>query len=119
MMGEVINKPWGHELIWAKTDLYIGKILFIRSGNRLSRQYHKQKEETVYVLSGVLIVWEEEDNEYFLLGKGSSYHVEPLQIHRFGAGEEDVRLIEVSTPYLDDVVRLQDDYQRTTKGPQE
>ena len=108
-----INKPWGHEEIWAKTDTYVGKILVINPNERLSLKYHEKKEETIYVLEGMLQVWEtDDDNSYSLYGSGSTFHVTPNQVHRFGAGDEVVKLIEVSTPELDDAVRLKDDYSR-------
>lgn len=106
-----IIKPWGHEFIWANTNNYIAKILFIKKNNRLSLQYHEIKEETIYVLSGILKVWDQ-FGECKLLKKGSIYHVEPMQIHRFGATDNDVQLIEVSTTYLNDIIRIADDYNR-------
>ena len=106
-----IEKPWGHEIIWAETEGYVGKILHISAGHRLSKQYHETKEETVYVLSGVLCNYEA-DNTITRVLPGESFHVHPGQVHRFGANDCDVELIEVSTPYLDDVVRLEDDYDR-------
>ena len=115
--NKVTNKPWGHELLWAQTKDYVGKFLYINPGSRLSLQYHEEKEETVYVLSGMLIVWlSEENNDYIMVGPGTAYHVEPNQIHRFGAPEEqdeNTVLVEVSTNYLDDVIRITDDYSRT------
>jgi quercetin dioxygenase-like cupin family protein len=106
-----IEKPWGYEIIWAETAEYVGKILHINPGHRLSKQYHEQKEETVYVLKGKLYNYDADDNiETFL--PGESFHVKPNQVHRFGANEMRVELVEVSTPYLDDVVRLEDDYSR-------
>ena len=110
-----IEKPWGYEEIWAETDKYLGKILTILPGHRLSLQYHEKKEETVYVMSGKLIVWlSEDENNKLILNKGTTYHVKPGQVHRFGAPKGSVltKLIEVSTPELDDVVRIKDDYQR-------
>ena len=110
-----IQKPWGHEEIWAETDRYAGKILTIMPEQRLSLQYHEKKEETVYVLEGKLFVWFSEDEQNkLILHKGSTYHVKPGQIHRFGApkGNTPTKLIEVSTPELDDVIRLKDDYKR-------
>lgn len=108
-----VDKPWGNEQIWAKTDRYVGKILTINPNERLSLQYHEEKEETIYVLEGMLQVWAtEDDNLYSLYGTGSVFHVVPNQVHRFGAGSDKVVLIEVSTPELDDVVRLKDDYSR-------
>ena len=110
-MNEKIEKPWGFEIIWAKTDDYVGKLLHITSGNRLSRQYHVKKEETIYVLEGVLYNYDEAGNVERIL-PGHSFHVRPGQIHRFAAMESNVELIEVSTNHLDDVVRLADDYKR-------
>ena len=108
-----VDKPWGNEQIWAKTDKYVGKILTINPNERLSLQYHEKKEETIYVLEGMLQVWStDDDDEYMLYSTGSTFHVKPNQVHRFGAGDEVVRLIEVSTPELDGVVRLKDDYSR-------
>jgi len=106
-----IEKPWGYEVIWAQTESYIGKILYIESGHRLSKQYHQTKEETVYVIAGVLCNYDKDDN-LIKIKKGESFHVRPHQIHRFGAGEGPVILVEVSTPQLDDVVRIEDDYGR-------
>ncbi len=111
---ELVIKPWGSEKIWAKTDKYVGKLMTIHAGKRMSLQYHENKEETIYVLSGCLKLWTEKDNENFLvLGPGQTYHVKPGSVHRFGADlTQDVVLIEVSTPELDDVIRLEDDYGR-------
>ncbi len=106
-----IDKPWGHEIIWAETDDYVGKILHINAGHRLSKQYHEIKEETVYVMKGVLYNYDENDNIQ-KFKPGESFHVVPNQIHRFGASETSVELVEVSTPHLNDVVRIEDDYKR-------
>ena len=109
-----VEKPWGHEIIWAQTDKYVGKVLYIKEGHRLSRQYHKIKEETILVNSGILVleVGAEEYKKDIILKKGDNFHVKPNTIHRFCAPHGDVELLEVSTPELDDVVRLQDDYKR-------
>ena len=110
---KIINKPWGSESIWAKTKDYVGKILFINKGHRLSRQYHKVKEETILVKSGVLFLEIGEDTiKHIELGPGETYHVKPGTVHRFCARKTDVVLIEVSTPEIEDVVRLEDDYDR-------
>jgi mannose-6-phosphate isomerase-like protein (cupin superfamily) len=109
-----VPKPWGHELIWALTDRYCGKILVIESGRRLSLQRHLEKDESILIVSGRLrltledasgTVREEE------LGPGDHRRVEAGRIHRYEAIER-VELVEVSTPELDDVVRLQDDFGR-------
>ena len=111
----IIKKPWGHEEIWAETDRYVGKILYIQAGHRLSLQYHEKKTETIRVQQGTLILTlGNSDGSTFetRLQAGQSYHVATGTVHRFGAGDNDVVLVEVSTPELDDVVRLQDDYKR-------
>ena len=86
----------------------------MRRGHKLSKQYHEIKEETVYVLSGVLYNYNAQDKEE-IIQSGGVFHVFPGQIHRFGAGDTPVEVIEVSTPHLDDVVRLADDYDRPTE----
>lgn len=106
-----VEKPWGWELIWAETDQYVGKLLHINAGQRLSKQYHKVKEETVYVITGVLYNYDENDKVQKFM-PNEAFHVVPEQVHRFGAGSTPVEVIEVSTPHLDDVVRLADDYKR-------
>ena len=109
-----VDKPWGHEIRWAINDKYLGKILHIEDGHSLSRQYHEVKDETIYVLDGVLIL-ELGDNpvEELRLRQGESHRIEPLTVHRFRAPSGcDVRLVEVSTPEIDDVVRLEDNYGR-------
>jgi quercetin dioxygenase-like cupin family protein len=110
---ERVNKPWGYEEIWAKTDKYVGKLLHINSGQKLSLQFHRYKTETILVVDGVLTV--ETDQMKLVLNKGETYHVEPGQIHRFCCDKEInfVRLIEVSTPELNDVIRLEDNYGRS------
>ncbi len=110
----VVNKPWGHEEIWAETARYAGKFLIIRSGEALSRQYHERKEETICVLEGVLRLelGRAPDIEVKHLQPGESFHVAPGTVHRFAAEAVDVRLVEVSTPELEDVVRLEDRYRR-------
>lgn len=114
LMVRRVPKPWGHEHIWAETDRYAGKILTIRSGERLSLQFHRQKDESIYVLSGRLALTlenESGDLETHELGPGESRRIAPGRRHRFEA-LSDTELIEVSTPELDDVVRLEDDYGR-------
>ena len=109
-----VEKPWGHELIWAHTDRYAGKLIVIESGNRLSLQLHHRKEESIYVLSGRLRFHLEDDAGEIVthdLGPGDSRHVPVERRHRFEALDR-VELIEVSSPELDDVVRLDDDFGR-------
>jgi mannose-6-phosphate isomerase-like protein (cupin superfamily) len=109
-----VPKPWGYELIFAKTDRYVGKILHIRRGESLSLQYHEVKEETLYVVQGQLKLTIEVngDRREVSLHKGQAFHIAPRTIHRMEA-IEDTDIAEVSTPELDDVVRLEDRYGRT------
>lgn len=111
---EKIEKPWGHEIIWAKTPKYVGKILHINENCRLSRQFHQVKEETIMVKSGTLLLQLDDEPHIrnIYLVEGQTYHIEPRRIHRFCAKSGPVELVEVSTPELDDVVRLSDDYRR-------
>ena len=113
-MVEKVEKPWGYEKIWAQTDEYVGKILVIDGGHRLSRQYHELKDETIYVLDGALCleIGEGESIEKHVLTVGDSYHVSPGTVHRFCAEHTACTIVEVSTPELNDVVRLEDDYNR-------
>lgn len=110
-----VPKPWGHETIWARTDSYVGKILHIKAGEALSVQYHRIKDETVYLLSGQLIyrIWETEGGEPHdvPLAIGEAFHVTPGTIHQMEA-VTDCDILEVSTPHLDDVIRLNDRYGR-------
>jgi mannose-6-phosphate isomerase len=109
-----VEKPWGHELIWAWTDRYVGKILVIEAGRRLSLQHHEVKDEWIHVLEGRLLLTLENDAgevERRELGPGEGAHVATGRRHRYEAVET-CRLIEVSTPELDDVVRLEDDFGR-------
>mgnify|MGYP004449964063 CR=1 FL=1 len=109
----IVNKPWGHEEIWAETDKYVGKILHINKGHQLSRQYHKVKDESIYVLKGLLILELGEDPiEVKILKEGQNYRITPNTVHRFRSLYDPVTLVEVSTPEVDDVVRLQDEYGR-------
>src|SRR5262245_55365977 len=106
-----VEKPWGHELIWAETARYVGKLLFIKQGEKISRQYHRVKEETLMVKDGELYleIGAEGDLVTKHMKAGDVFHVAPGTIHRM-IGATDVSIIEVSTPELDDVVRLQDVY---------
>lgn len=108
-----VEKPWGHEIIWARTEQYVGKLLHIRAGHRLSLQFHRVKDETVHVQSGKMrfIVEEEGAMVERLLGPGDSYHITPNTKHRMEA-VTDCDVLEASTPELDDVVRLEDSYGR-------
>jgi len=108
-----VEKPWGHEVIWAETGRYVGKLLHIKAGERLSRQYHRVKEETLLMQAGEMIleVGPADSVEARRMKIGDSFHVAPGTIHRMIA-ITDVDLVEVSTPELDDVVRLEDAYGR-------
>ena len=139
----IVPKPWGHETIWAKTDRYVGKILHIKAGHALSVQYHNRKDETVYLLSGVLKYWVAVESRGqrsevrsppglrtagtgetpvaarspipemtdVNLKVGDSFRITPGTIHYMEA-VTDCDVLEVSTPELDDVVRLKDRYGR-------
>jgi len=116
-----VEKPWGHERIWAVTDRYVGKILFIAAGRRLSLQKHRVKDESILVLHGRLRLHLEGDDGVVRvtdLEPGAHRRVPTGRIHRYEATDGDVELVEVSTPELDDVVRLEDDYGRSgTSAP--
>jgi mannose-6-phosphate isomerase len=112
---KVVDKPWGHELWWAVTDRYVGKILHIKQGEALSLQYHRVKDETIMVLTGKLKL------EFFADGEAPQskelaprepFHITPGLRHRMIA-LADTDVLEVSTTELDDVVRLEDRYGRT------
>jgi quercetin dioxygenase-like cupin family protein len=110
-----VEKPWGHELIWARTGDYVGKLLFIKKGHRLSLQYHREKEETIFLQAGVMqFVFEGQSGslEDIILKPGEAHHIPVGRKHRMIA-LEDCTVFEVSTPQLDDVVRLEDSYGRT------
>jgi quercetin dioxygenase-like cupin family protein len=115
--GEVrrVPKPWGHEIIWAQTDRYVGKILHITAGQALSVQYHDVKDETVYLLSGELKYWVQLEGETELrdmrLQQGDAFRITPGTVHYMEA-VTDCDVLEASTPELDDVVRIKDRYGR-------
>jgi len=120
-MSRRVEKPWGHEEIWAETERYVGKILFIREGHRLSLQHHLVKDETIRVGSGVLGLELEDDDGNIVIKElraGETAHIRPGHKHRMRA-VTDVEVIEVSTPELDDVVRHSDDYGRAGSGSSE
>lgn len=114
-----VPKPWGYELIFAKTDRYVGKILHINKGEALSLQYHEMKDETLFVVSGELrltLEWNGDRRE-LSLRKGEAFHIPPRLIHRMEA-VVDTDVAEVSTTELDDVIRLEDRYGRAgTSNP--
>jgi mannose-6-phosphate isomerase-like protein (cupin superfamily) len=110
-----VEKPWGWELVWAKTDTYCGKLLHIDKGGQLSLQFHREKDETMYVHEGRVEIEigavgdPIPDSE--VVGPGAAFRIRPGMIHRLRA-LEDTLVLEVSTPELDDVVRLEDEYGR-------
>ena len=111
-----VEKPWGYELHWAKTDRYVGKLIHVNAGHALSLQYHNVKDETIYLHSGRLLFEIQEGPELIEreMFPGERVHITPKTIHRMTA-IEDSDVFEVSTPELDDVVRLQDRYGREDK----
>lgn len=111
--GRIVEKPWGFEIIWAQTPRYVGKILHINKGESLSYQYHRVKDETVRLLSGSLAMDVEVEGvrRALELSPGEGLHIVPGMKHRMTA-LDDCDVLEVSTPELDDVVRLEDRYGR-------
>ena len=113
-MPRIVEKPWGHELIWAHTDRYVGKILHIAAGESLSLQYHRVKDETIMLLAGRMRFEHFADGEApdaTVLSPREPFHITPGLRHRMVA-LEDCDVLEVSTPEIEDVVRLQDRYGR-------
>src|SRR5688500_19094607 len=111
-----VPKPWGHEIWWARTDRYVGKILHVKQGESLSLQYHRVKEETIRIQSGRLLLEtrpadREGELQRLEMNPGDVFHVTPGTVHRM-TGLTDCDILEVSTPELDDVVRLEDRYGR-------
>jgi mannose-6-phosphate isomerase-like protein (cupin superfamily) len=110
-----VEKPWGYELIWALTDRYCGKLLFVRAGEQLSRQFHNVKDEAWLVHEGKaeleLAPAGEAVTAREIVGPGAAFHFEPGTVHRLRA-IDDTLIFEVSTPEIDDVVRLEDRYGR-------
>ena len=115
--GEVrrVPKPWGHEIIWAHTDRYVGKILHITAGQALSVQFHNVKDETIYLLAGEMKYWVRLEGEFELtdmrLTQGDAFRITPGTVHYMEA-VTDCDVLEASTPEIDDVVRLKDRYGR-------
>jgi mannose-6-phosphate isomerase len=108
-----VAKPWGYEIIWARTERYVGKILHVEAGHVLSLQYHERKDESIYVLSGEIILRVQQGETLIerRLGQGEAFHIQPKVIHQFEAVVTS-DLLEASTPEIDDVVRLKDRYGR-------
>ena len=112
-----VDKPWGYELLYALTDRYCGKVIFVKAGEELSLQFHREKDETIYVQSGRVEFQigdpgKPVDTE--VVGPGRAFHLQPGTVHRLRALEDTV-VLEVSTPELDDVVRLEDRYGRAER----
>jgi mannose-6-phosphate isomerase-like protein (cupin superfamily) len=111
---ERVEKPWGYELVYAATDRYLGKVLFIRAGEQLSLQFHRKKDEIIYVHAGRIELEVGEPGrtpDIEVVGPGRAFRFTPGTVHRWRA-LEDTFVLEVSTPELDDVVRLEDDFGR-------
>ena len=110
-----VEKPWGYELIWAETDAYVGKVLFVKAGESLSLQFHRRKDESWLVQSGRARLELGPAGDAILneevIAPGAAFRFRPGTVHRITA-IEDTLIVEVSTPDLDDVVRLEDDYGR-------
>jgi mannose-6-phosphate isomerase len=109
-----VEKPWGYEIWYAWTDQYVGKIIHVNRGGKLSLQYHHQKDETSYLLKGKLLLTKGPDADHLTvteIGAGHQWRNRPGEIHTI-EGVEDSDVLEVSTPHLDDVVRLKDNYGR-------
>ena len=116
-----VEKPWGWELIWAHAEQYVGKILFVRAGHALSLQFHNEKDESWYLYGGRAELEMSEAGAPFtnaeVVGPGAAFRLRPGTVHRLRA-LEDTTMLEVSTPHLDDVVRLDDAYGRAgTSAP--
>ncbi|HSJ95098.1 MAG TPA: cupin domain-containing protein [Gaiellaceae bacterium] len=115
---ERVEKPWGHEIVFARSETYCGKVIFVRAGEQLSLQFHRVKDETIYVHSGRIELEIGDpggplDTE--VVGPGRSFRLRPGVVHRWKALEDSV-VLEASTPDLDDVVRLEDNYGRAEPG---
>jgi mannose-6-phosphate isomerase len=109
-----VDKPWGYELIWAETDLYVGKLLHVDQGESLSLQFHEEKDETIYILRGrvrLRVGDSVEDLREIVMAEGEAIRMDPGVIHQMEA-LTDCDMLEASTPELDDVIRLQDRYGR-------
>jgi mannose-6-phosphate isomerase-like protein (cupin superfamily) len=108
-----VEKPWGYELWWAHNERYVGKLLHIKAGSQLSLQYHVEKDETIHLFRGqmVLVLGDVKNLVDHPMREGDSYRVKPGTVHRMRA-VTDCDVLEVSTPEVDDVVRVQDDYGR-------
>lgn len=121
MKAEVtrVEKPWGYELIFAHTERYVGKILHINPGQALSLQYHRKKDETIFLLEGEYELEVEENGAMVChrVKPGDTFRIAPDTRHRMSTGDTACDILEVSTPEIDDVVRLEDRYGRVEAGP--
>lgn len=109
-----VEKPWGHEIIWAESELYLGKILHVNAGEALSVQMHRQKDETIHLLSGEVRLWVGDSPDELRpvpLARGESYRILPGTVHHMEA-VTDSDILEASTPHLEDLVRFSDRYGR-------
>ena len=110
-----IDKPWGHELVWALAEQYAGKLIVVKAGRRLSLQFHREKDESWYLLEGRAELEfagpGEKATTSEVVTPGAAFRIKPGTVHRITA-LEDVLMLEVSTPQLDDVIRLEDEYGR-------
>ena len=109
-----VEKPWGYEIWYAWTDQYVGKIIHVNAGGKLSLQYHEQKDETSYLLKGKLLLTKGTSPDALIvteISEGYTWRNRPGEIHTI-EGIEDSDVLEVSTPHLDDVIRLKDNYGR-------
>jgi mannose-6-phosphate isomerase len=115
-----VDKPWGWELIWARTEDYCGKLLFVKAGESLSLQFHREKDESWYVQSGrtriEIAAAGDAVPQAEVVGPGAAFRIRPGTVHRVTA-LEDTTIVEVSTPQLEDVVRLEDNYGRVKDEP--
>jgi mannose-6-phosphate isomerase-like protein (cupin superfamily) len=110
-----VEKPWGYESWWAHADRYVGKLIHVDEGKRLSWQFHEHKDETMHCLSGSAILVHEDQNGKIIeepLKPGESFRITPGMKHRLKAGVGGCDVLEASTPEVDDVIRLEDDYGR-------
>jgi mannose-6-phosphate isomerase-like protein (cupin superfamily) len=115
---ERVDKPWGHEIVFARSDTYCGKLIFVRAGEQLSLQFHRRKDETIYVHSGRIELEIGDPGgalDVEVVGAGRAFRLRPGVVHRWKALEDSV-VLEASTPDLDDVVRLEDNYGRAEPG---
>jgi mannose-6-phosphate isomerase len=112
-----VDKPWGYELRWAQTERYVGKVIHVNAGHALSLQYHNEKDETILLWAGRLQLEIQEGDRIIRrdMHPGDRAHIPPKTVHRLSA-IEDCDIFEVSTPELDDVVRLEDRYGRVERA---